>query len=175
MDISTVCDPLPAYPGFALHFSGFGSLPPVGRKNSSYTCSRDCRAGSHCTVEGIPETPVITRSVADGCRSGLHFRRRLVGRSPAVTHGRGSRHSHWQRFDDLRSQNESHILSRLQLQPFRLDICQIVNLVALRVSQAICHRSEMSNHNASWAEDFVELASALDYQAGSLRLVRLMG
>ena len=150
MDFSTVCDPLPAYPGFALHFSGFGSLPPIGRKNSSYTCSRDCRAGSHCTVEGIPETPVITRSVADGCRSGLHFRRRLVGRSSAVTLGRGFRHSDWQRIHDLRSQNESHVLSRLQLRPFRVDPSTLSVPLTYRNCQAVCHLAERSDfdHNA---------------------------
>ena len=119
MDVSTMCDPLPSYPCCAFHLGGLCPLPPVGGKNTSYTCLRDRRTRSHCTIERLPDTPVLPCSAFDEYRSDLHFRRRLVGRSSAVTCCRGFRDSDWQRFHDLRSQNESHILSRLRLQPLR--------------------------------------------------------
>ena len=37
MDVITVCNPLPANPDFAFHFSCFGPLSPIGRKNTSHT------------------------------------------------------------------------------------------------------------------------------------------
>ena len=97
---------------------------PSEERTHRTTCGRDRRNWSIALLRGAPETPIATCFPADGYRSGLHFRRRLVRRSPPVTRGRGFRHSDWQRIHDLRSQNESHILSRLQLQPFRVDVCQ---------------------------------------------------
>lgn len=159
-----MCDPLPPNPCCAFHLSGLGPLPPVGRRNTSRSCRRDCRIRSHCTLEGVPETPIATCSLSNDCRSGLHLRRCVVGRSPAFPRVRGFRHFDWKRIHDLRSQNESHILSRLQLQPLRLDSCHIVSPAGIeRDYQAVRHLSEDPLRSQSLRVDPVVLASALDY------------
>ena len=92
---------------------------PLG-KNASHPCSGHCRAWSHCTSEGIPQASLFARTGAHGCRPSLHFRWRVLGRSPSVTCGRGRRHFDRQRIHVRRTQKKSHLLPRLQLQPHGL-------------------------------------------------------
>jgi hypothetical protein len=121
MDVDAVRDPLPADSRAAFTFRRLGSFPSVGRENTSHPCSCHCCSWSDCSGEGLPQASLFACPGAHGNWPGLHLRWRILGQSPSIARGGGSRHPSWQRLHDRRAQNQSHILSRLQLQPLRLN------------------------------------------------------
>jgi hypothetical protein len=142
MDIDAVCDSLFADSGASFRFRCFSSFPPVGRANPPHPCSSYCCPWSHCAGEGLPQASLFPRPGAHDCWSGLHLRRRLLGRSPSIARGGGSRHLVWQRLHDRRAQNQSHILSRLQLQPLRLSGVRIAGALMASTRLAISARGD---------------------------------
>jgi hypothetical protein len=71
--------------------------------------------GAACSSQGLSKPPFLACAPDHDRWVVLHFRGRILGGPTTLALGRSSHYAHWERIHDRRSQNESHLLSRLQL------------------------------------------------------------